>query len=771
MGTKDSLRKIIADFQQIIKDKGYFFENELTALDEKLDEDVFRLAVVGEYSTGKSTFINALIGQDLLLHMKREATATITYIHNVPKNSDKIGKCEIYYHTGEKKELDNLHDLAKYTTTKSDVDVVREIAHVDVYVNFMGTDVPIIITDTPGLNGMAEGHKEITIGEIKKAHACIYLFSIKGITAYDVTFIKELALYQQHFIFLQNFIDELKISEGESAEGKISEIDDFIQNQIINKGFCIDYEICGISGLKALAGRDTNIKKLYESDVTDLTDEQRRQCYEDSRFEVFLKVLNDIIVSGDYKQVIYNSIIRELNYYMASIEKIIQDRCNEKGELLKEDTRNELIEKLEETLQTFDKENEIYSEKISNFIRSKNKENKKLLEKEAENQMNNLCNDINKLIDQEIVDFEAYEKLRSATNGKIGEYFSDIMNSRIINNLMPDMKFNAEVCLQLLYEDALRRSEEYSGTSWANKSLELVAVSLEEGTPNVEVSEDLEDQRKRLENERTKIFAMDEKIAQLDQTRETVLEKAKNLEGQQKMIEREHRRRIQQIGERPEYQSWKESYEYSTSRDGFFGRAIDKFFGKKTEQGTRRVDNSSEINEWNRRYRECIKKLTQEEEEWQGKMEELRMAKNSLEQQMNLAAKERKIRQNRIQEKEKILKQSEENFELVKQAAQKEFCGYQKKALKMSFHEKCLESEDCVLKQIQKDISKYCDDNRKVISRKVVRIFNSEARKRKTQLEELKDNNVEQLQNEYEKINSELKAIMTLRKEFDGIIA
>ena len=112
-----------------------------------------------------------------------------------------------------------------------------------------------------------------------------------------------------------------------------------------------------------------------------------------------------------------------------------------------------MIGKLEETLQTFDKENEIYSEKISNFIRSKNKENKKLLEKEAENQMNNLCNDINKLIDQEIVDFEAYENLRSATNGKIGEYFSDIMNSRIINNLMPDMKFNAEVCLQLLYED------------------------------------------------------------------------------------------------------------------------------------------------------------------------------------------------------------------------------------------------------------------------------------------------------------------------------
>lgn len=320
MGTKDSLRKIIADFQQIIKDKGYFFENELTALDEKLDEDVFRLAVVGEYSTGKSTFINALIGQDLLLHMKREATATITYIHNVPKNSDKIGKCEIYYHTGEKKELDNLHDLAKYTTTKSDVDVVREIAHVDVYVNFMGTDVPIIITDTPGLNGMAEGHKEITIGEIKKAHACIYLFSIKGITAYDVTFICEGRDDEglsdrnqfQKYVFVCSFPYETEIMKKLIGQGI-----QIRQKDLNTELLYVIYKRNLRTGATDLDVKDDvikEIKKEYNKKImVEVYDEKS------SRKQVFMSHMNLVhCISWDYTEKCKNEIKR------------IEDRVEEK---------------------------------------------------------------------------------------------------------------------------------------------------------------------------------------------------------------------------------------------------------------------------------------------------------------------------------------------------------------------------------------------------------------------------------------------------------
>lgn len=56
---------------------------DIKHIDSRLNEDVFKLAVVGEFSSGKSTFINAIIGMDLLSHSTEETTATLTYITNV----------------------------------------------------------------------------------------------------------------------------------------------------------------------------------------------------------------------------------------------------------------------------------------------------------------------------------------------------------------------------------------------------------------------------------------------------------------------------------------------------------------------------------------------------------------------------------------------------------------------------------------------------------------------------------------------------------------
>ena len=56
---------------------------DIQNIDSRLNEDVFKLAVVGEFSSGKSTFINAIIGMDLLSHSTEETTATLTYITNV----------------------------------------------------------------------------------------------------------------------------------------------------------------------------------------------------------------------------------------------------------------------------------------------------------------------------------------------------------------------------------------------------------------------------------------------------------------------------------------------------------------------------------------------------------------------------------------------------------------------------------------------------------------------------------------------------------------
>lgn len=66
-----------------------FYSDAIANIEEAFEKKPFRIALVGEFSTGKSTFINALIGRDLLLHATEEVTATITNIHNVGKEDSR----------------------------------------------------------------------------------------------------------------------------------------------------------------------------------------------------------------------------------------------------------------------------------------------------------------------------------------------------------------------------------------------------------------------------------------------------------------------------------------------------------------------------------------------------------------------------------------------------------------------------------------------------------------------------------------------------------
>lgn len=77
--------------------------DELDNVISRLKDKSFRLAVVGEFSSGKSTFLNAILKKDLLKHGAVETTATLTQIDNIAKGQNEDTFDVQYINGGEEK--------------------------------------------------------------------------------------------------------------------------------------------------------------------------------------------------------------------------------------------------------------------------------------------------------------------------------------------------------------------------------------------------------------------------------------------------------------------------------------------------------------------------------------------------------------------------------------------------------------------------------------------------------------------------------------------
>lgn len=169
--------------------------SRIRSIQRKRKDSKLYLAVIGEFSSGKSTFINALIGTRLLKDAVMPTTACATYIEgharylsiDVAFNDSSKFKCS-------ESNFDAIHEylLAKYsincidiyhviTVVTSDQKVARNVTKLSIKVP--GDRIPknIVIIDTPGFNPgstSVDNHQEITKDVVENiADAAIILTS------------------------------------------------------------------------------------------------------------------------------------------------------------------------------------------------------------------------------------------------------------------------------------------------------------------------------------------------------------------------------------------------------------------------------------------------------------------------------------------------------------------------------------------------------------------------------------------------------------------
>ncbi len=133
----------------------------------KLAEGRFNLVVLGEFNHGKSTFVNALLGEALLPVGITPTTATINHIVHGDEPRARAVKRD-----GSTEEVDPA-EIADFVTLEGERSEGIRYVELSYPAELLRDKVTLV--DTPGVNDINEARAEITYSYIPRADAVIFL--------------------------------------------------------------------------------------------------------------------------------------------------------------------------------------------------------------------------------------------------------------------------------------------------------------------------------------------------------------------------------------------------------------------------------------------------------------------------------------------------------------------------------------------------------------------------------------------------------------------
>lgn len=548
------------------------FKEELENLENEIKTKEYRITVVGEFSSGKSTFLDAIIGNDILPHGVKETTATITYVKNVPAGDSCQDSVHVHFRDEKRQDVvfklnDDCHQLVSFLTKDSkQYDVAHDISYMEIFVHFLDIEEPIVLVDTPGLNGMTPALRDITIQEIRRSQASICIFPIRGVGSSEVDMIKELMKNQNVFFFVLNHIDELKKEESETPLEKIDTFRKELCNYIFN-GEQMPKYVFGISALKALAGRDKSYTKLYKDDVEELTLSQKELLWKDSGVPELLNTIRDYLKSGEKEKQFALNVLNRISRLIETVND--DDRSEIEVRLADEENipeRKILLKAKDEVRSGMD----ATRKKISTTLGGKIADFEKDIRSELRNDLETIYQKLykqldvlkdfgevraaisNHLFENQIIDFWHQEtsRLEKRSNSSLSEIYYYVIDD--LNGRMPKIQFKEHSSNEF---NVKIQSDITDESINLDDRLEQLKKKKEELDQQISQTKNHES----VDNLRHKCFAMESEIHQLQN---------------RKLSE------IRALGSRPKGQ-WRER-EIKTPKTTFIIGRIGRLWGKLT---------------------------------------------------------------------------------------------------------------------------------------------------------------------------------------------
>lgn len=322
--------------------------SSLIDLASSVQNGKFSIVVVGQFSAGKSTFLNALMGEKYLPSFTTETTATINFLRSVNESPTKKPLIKVNYKDGKEERCEEvtLENIEKFVSTKG-VDVAKNILSVEVFLDSKYLNDGVSLVDSPGLNGVLEGHEQITNDQIDRSHAAIFMFNAKQPgSKSDFEKLNMLLRKCNSVLIVLNQKDLVKEDE--------QTIDDVVHNlkQNYAKYFNTDQlpEIFPISSYQALVARSK--RKLDYNGKTDFSAEQRQDLLDSSEIESFETRLIKYLTQGEKAQKELLSPVEKVHAFLTETEASIANEIEQLSNTVDADEVRLQISQLKDELET-----------------------------------------------------------------------------------------------------------------------------------------------------------------------------------------------------------------------------------------------------------------------------------------------------------------------------------------------------------------------------------------------------------------------------------
>lgn len=275
---------------------------DLELVSRNLGEGVFRLLVLGDMKRGKSTFLNALIGENILPTDVNPCTAVLTVLSY---GQDK--QVTVHFkddHAPERLDFETFKQ--RYTIPPEEAKKLQEegiiafpnVAYAEVQYPLTLLEKGVQIIDSPGLND-TEQRNQLTLGYINNCHAVLFVLSAT----------QPYTLGEQRY--LENYIKD----RGLSVFFLINHWDE-IQNRLINP-----------EDLTALHEAEDRVRQVFRTNLTAYCQVEGEDRYDDRVFEVSsLNALRQRLKNGSLEGTGFSEFIKALNHFLTKERAISELR-------------------------------------------------------------------------------------------------------------------------------------------------------------------------------------------------------------------------------------------------------------------------------------------------------------------------------------------------------------------------------------------------------------------------------------------------------------